>query len=85
MSTAGYMPPILRTYQWMYLAEDGEDQIMPGMHDLVVGTKIGLDFIAHVLQAVEPGEYCKDATGRLYLTCGQEDLPRSVVYRWHSG
>ncbi len=59
--------PILRTYQWMYLAKDSEDQIMPGMHDLVVGTKIGLDFIARVLQAVEPGEYCKDATGNYIL------------------
>ncbi|HXW54031.1 MAG TPA: hypothetical protein VEL47_08005 [Myxococcota bacterium] len=64
--------PILRTYQWMYFTASSEDKITPHGHDLVVGSKIGLDFISRVLQAIEPGEYCKDPQGNYVIKTDDE-------------
>lgn len=55
--------PILRSYQRMYVAADTTKMIFPAIHDYAVGAKRGLEFISETLQAVEPGEYCKNNQG----------------------
>lgn len=64
--------PILRTYQTMYMMSNGVLKIYPAVYDLTVGAKRGLDFISRVLQAVEPGEYCKNTDGNYVKRHEQE-------------
>lgn len=55
--------PIIKTYQAMYASVHSVRKIYPAVHDLSIAAKLGLDFISRVLQAVEPGTYCKTKSG----------------------
>lgn len=71
--------PILRTYQRMYALADSDAKVYPAVHDLAVGAKRGLEFISRVLQAVEPGEYCKKDSGNYVPKSKSDDCIDPVV------
>lgn len=70
--------PILRSYQQMYAAAGTSKMIFPAIHDYAVSAKRGLEFISEVLQAVEPGTYCKNAQGNYELKKPEESCLEPV-------
>lgn len=69
--------PILRSYQQMYAAAGSSKMIFPAVHDYAVSAQHGLQFISEVLQAVEPGQYCKNKLGN-YEPKKSEDCEEAI-------
>lgn len=75
ISPSGYMArlyartyqPMLTAFRYMYMYRRSSLRIWPMMQDWTAASYKGLNFFGRVLQTVDPGRYCLDTEGKIYI------------------